>query len=281
MQIFKKKDALKHCLSLVKQKNKQIGFVPTMGALHEGHISLVDFSNKENDITVVSIFVNPTQFDKPEDLKKYPKNLERDLQLLEKSGCDIVFTPTVEEIYSDNVSSKSYSFDGIEHQMEGAFRTGHFDGVATIIQAFFEIITPTKSYFGEKDFQQLQIVKKLAEKENLPVSVIGCPIFREKDGLAMSSRNTRLNETQRNAAPLIHQTLKKAVEQSKFKTIEEVTLFVKNEFKNHSILELEFFTIAEEKTLVTPKKLNPKEKNRVFIAVFADKVRLIDNLSIN
>ncbi len=281
MQIFKKKDALKHCLSLVKQKNKQIGFVPTMGALHEGHISLVDFSNKENDITVVSIFVNPTQFDKPEDLKKYPKNLERDLQLLEKSGCDIVFTPTVEEIYSDNVSSKSYSFDGIEHQMEGAFRTGHFDGVATIIQAFFEIITPTKSYFGEKDFQQLQIVKKLAEKENLPVSVIGCPIFREKDGLAMSSRNTRLNETQRNAAPLIHQTLKKAVEQSKFKTIEEVTLFVKNEFKNHSILELEYFTIAEEKTLVTPKKLNPKEKNRVFIAVFADKVRLIDNLSIN
>jgi pantoate--beta-alanine ligase len=281
MQIFKKKDALKHCLSLAKQKNKQIGFVPTMGALHEGHISLVDFSNRENDITVVSIFVNPTQFDKPEDLKKYPKTLEKDLELLEKSGCDIVFTPTVEEIYSDNVNSKTHSFDGIEHQMEGAFRTGHFDGVATIIQAFFEIITPTKSYFGEKDFQQLQIVKKLAEKENLPVSVIGCPIFREKDGLAMSSRNMRLTETQRDAAPLIYQTLKKAAEQSKFKTIEEVSLFVENEFKDHSVLELEYFTIAEENSLTTPKTLNPTEKNRVFIAVFADKVRLIDNLSIN
>jgi pantoate--beta-alanine ligase len=281
MQIFKKKDALKHCLSLAQQKNKQIGFVPTMGALHEGHISLVDFSNRENDITVVSIFVNPTQFDKPEDLKKYPKTLKKDLELLEKSGCDIVFIPTVEEIYSDNVNSKSYSFDGIEHQMEGAFRTGHFDGVATIIQVFFEIITPTKSYFGEKDFQQLQVVKKLAEKENLPVSVIGCPIFREKDGLAMSSRNIRLTETQRNAAPLIHQTLKKAVEQSKFKTIEEVSLFVENEFRNHSVLELEYFTIAEENSLVTPKTLNPKEKNRVFIAVFADKIRLIDNMSIN
>jgi len=281
MQIFKKKDALKHCLSLAKQKNKQIGFVPTMGALHDGHLSLVDFSNKENDITIVSIFVNPTQFNKPEDLEKYPKTLEKDLELLEKSGCDIVFTPTIEEIYSDNVNSKSYSFDGIEHQMEGEFRPGHFDGVATIIQAFFEIISPTKSYFGEKDFQQLQVVKKMTEKENIPVSVIGCPIFREKDGLAMSSRNIRLSETQRNAAPFIYQTLKKAVDLSKFKTIKEVSLFVENEFKNNSVLELEYFTIAEENSLVTPKIINPKEKNRVFIAVFADKIRLIDNLSIN
>jgi pantoate--beta-alanine ligase len=281
MHIFKKKDALKHCLSLVKQKNKQIGFVPTMGALHHGHLSLVDFSNKENDITIVSIFVNPTQFNKPEDLEKYPKTLEKDLELLEKSGCDIVFTPTIEEIYSDNVNSKSYSFDGIEHQMEGKFRPGHFDGVATIIQAFFEIISPTKSYFGEKDFQQLQVVKKMTEKENIRVSVIGCPIFREKDGLAMSSRNIRLSETQRNAAPFIYQTLKKAVDLSKFKTIKEVSLFVENEFKNHSVLELEYFTIAEENSLVTPKIINPKEKNRVFIAVFADKIRLIDNLSIN
>jgi len=281
MQIFKKKDALKHCLSLAKQKNKQIGFVPTMGALHDGHLSLVDFSNKENDITIVSIFVNPTQFNKPEDLEKYPKTLEKDLELLEKSGCDIVFTPTIEEIYSDNINSKSYSFDGIEHQMEGEFRPGHFDGVATIIQAFFEIISPTKSYFGEKDFQQLQVVKKMTEKENIPVSVIGCPIFREKDGLAMSSRNIRLSETQRNAAPFIYQTLKKAVDLSKFKTIKEVSLFVENEFKNNSVLELEYFTIAEENSLVTPKIINPKEKNRVFIAVFADKIRLIDNLSIN
>lgn len=281
MQIFKKKDALKRCLSLIKQKNKQIGFVPTMGALHEGHLSLVDYSNKNNDTTVVSIFVNPTQFDKPEDLKKYPKTLEKDLELLEKSRCDIVFIPTVKEIYSNSVTSKSYSFDGIENEMEGKFRDGHFDGVATIIQAFFEIITPTKSYFGEKDFQQLQIIKKLVEKENIPVSVIGCPIFREKDGLAMSSRNIRLTETQRNAAPIIYKTLKKATILSLSKTIKEVSLFVENEFKNHPILKLEYFTIAEEKSLTTPESLKKEEKNRAFIAVFAGKIRLIDNLSIN
>ena len=279
MQIFEKKSALIHCLSLLKEKNKQIGFVPTMGVLHKGHQSLVEKSIKNNDFTVVSIFVNPTQFNKEEDLKKYPKTLEADLELLKNAGCDCVFIPSVEEIYDQKVVSKSYEFGGIENQMEGEFRTGHFDGVATIVQAFFEIIKPNNSYFGEKDFQQLQVVKKLSEQENLDVNVVGCPIFREEDGLAMSSRNVRLSEEQRTEVPFIYQTLKKAVNLAKTKSVKEIYVFVKNEFATTS-LDLEYFTIAEESSLEEVLEIDFKKKNRAFIAVNAGTIRLIDNLSI-
>mgnify|MGYP005987857687 FL=1 len=279
MQIFEKKSALIHCLSLLKEKNKQIGFVPTMGVLHKGHQSLVEKSIKNNDFTVVSIFVNPTQFNKEEDLKKYPKTLEADLELLKNAGCDCVFIPSVEEIYDQKVVSKSYEFGGIENQMEGEFRTGHFDGVATIVQAFFEIIKPNNSYFGEKDFQQLQVVKKLSEQENLDVNVVGCPIFREEDGLAMSSRNVRLSEEQRTEVPFIYQTLKKAVNLVKTKSVKEIYTFVKNEFATTS-LDLEYFTIAEESSLEEVLEIDFKKKNRAFIAVNAGTIRLIDNLSI-
>ncbi len=279
MQIFKKKSTLIPCLSLLKEKNKQIGFVPTMGALHKGHQSLVEESIENNDYTVVSIFVNPTQFNNADDLKKYPKTLKEDLQLLENIGCDIVFIPTVEEIYAQTVVSKSYSFDGIENQMEGKFRKGHFDGVATIVQTFFEIIQPDNAYFGEKDFQQLQVVKKLAEKENIPVKVIGCPIYRENDGLAMSSRNIRLSKAQRNEAPFIYQTLKKVVDFAKTKSIKEMYEFVKNEFATTS-LKLEYFTIAEENTLAEVSEINFDKKTRAFIAVNIGGIRLIDNISL-
>jgi pantoate--beta-alanine ligase len=279
MQIFDKKNALIHCLSLLKEKNKHIGFVPTMGVLHKGHQSLVEKSIENNDFTVVSIFVNPTQFNKEEDLKKYPKTLEADLALLKNVGCDFVFIPSVEEIYDQHVVSKSYFFGGIENQMEGEYRTGHFDGVATIVQAFFEIIKPNTSYFGEKDFQQLQVVKKLAEIENLPVDVIGCPIFRENDGLAMSSRNVRLTKEQRAEVPFIYQTLKKAVSLTKIKSVNEIYEFVKNEFATTS-LDLEYFTIAEEITLEEVLEINLGNKTRAFIAVNAGTIRLIDNLSI-
>lgn len=279
MQIFEKKSALIHCLSLLKEKNKQIGFVPTMGVLHKGHQSLVEKSIKNNDFTVVSIFVNPTQFNKEEDLKKYPKTLKADLELLKNAGCDCVFIPSVKEIYDKNVVSKSYEFGGIENQMEGEFRTGHFDGVATIVQAFFEIIKPNNSYFGEKDFQQLQVVKKLSEQENLDVNVVGCPIFREEDGLAMSSRNVRLSEEQRTEVPFIYQTLKKAVNLVKTKSVKEIYTFVKNEFATTS-LDLEYFTIAEESSLEEVLEIDFKKKNRAFIAVNAGTIRLIDNLSI-
>lgn len=279
MQVFEKKSALIHCLSLLKGKNKQVGFVPTMGALHKGHQSLVLKSIENNDITVVSIFVNPTQFNNVDDLKKYPKTLKKDLELLENSGCDIVFIPSVEEIYAKTVVSKIYSFDGIENQMEGKFRKGHFDGVATIVQTLFEIIEPTNAYFGEKDFQQLQVVKKLVEKEKLPTKVIGCPIYREKDGLAMSSRNIRLSNEQRLEVPLIYKTLKKAIEFAKTKSIKDIYDFVQNEF-DASSLKLEYFTIAEESTLKEVSEINFNEKNRAFIAVNVGQIRLIDNLSL-
>ena len=251
-----------------------------MGALHIGHLSLLEESNKNNNISVVTIFVNPTQFNKTEDLINYPKTLENDLQLLQSVNCDIVFIPSVDEIYADNVNSKSYSFDGIEHQMEGEFREGHFDGVATIVQAFFEIVKPNNSYFGEKDFQQLQIVKKMAEKENLPVNVVGCAIYRENDGLAMSSRNARLTKEQRAAAPLIYQILNKANDLINSQKIKEIYTFVKEEFNKNNLLELEYFTIAEEESLLGVTFFESDKKYRAFIAVNAGNVRLIDNISL-
>lgn len=282
MQVFEKKSALKHCLSLFKKQKKLIGFVPTMGALHDGHLSLIANSIKNNDITVVSVFINPTQFTNKEDLEKYPKTLENDLALLKNidRACDVVFVPTVEEIYANKVVSKPYSFDGLESQMEGQFRAGHFDGVATIVQTFFEIIRPDNAYFGEKDFQQLQIVKKMVHKNKLPVQIIGCPIFREEDGLAMSSRNTRLTKKHRTAAPFIFQTLHTIRSKAATKTVDELVDFVKTEFERHPLLDLEYFTIAEESTLLTTEKRDPTKKYRAFIAVNAGEIRLIDNISL-
>mgnify|MGYP000197491718 FL=1 len=163
MKIFYTKQEIKAYLATLKEDNKSIGFVPTMGALHQGHLSLIKKAKKKNDITVVSIFVNPTQFDKKEDLEKYPKTIEEDTKLLESVSCDVLFFPTVEEIYSDNITSKKFDFDGLENQMEGKFRDGHFDGVGTIVKTFFEIIEPNRAYFGLKDFQQLQIIKKMVK----------------------------------------------------------------------------------------------------------------------
>jgi pantoate--beta-alanine ligase len=281
MLIFEKKKALTDCISSLKEKNNLIGFVPTMGALHKGHISLLQESKKNNDISIVSIFVNPTQFNNQEDLKKYPKTLENDLTLLRENGCDIVFIPSVEEMYSNNISSKSYNFNGIEKQMEGKFRDGHFDGVATIVQSFFDTIKPNKAYFGEKDFQQLQVIKRLVEIENIPTKVIGCPILREKDGLAMSSRNLRLTENERKVAPFIYQTLDKISTLSKSDTLENIYHFVNQEFAKEQLFNLEYFIIADEETLEEVKSIDSDKKLRAFIAVNLGNVRLIDNMSLS
>lgn len=280
MEIFSKKQPLKVFLSKLKAQNKSIGFVPTMGALHKGHLSLIKKAQKKNDIVVVSIFVNPTQFDNPEDLKKYPKTLENDIALLEKVKCDVVFHPSVDEIYAENITAKDFDFDGLEYQMEGKFRKGHFNGVGTIVKTLFEIIEPDKAYFGQKDFQQLQIIKNMVKKHQLDVKIKGCPIFRENDGLAMSSRNTRLTEIEREAAPFIYKTLKKVKKKFKSETIEHVNNWVLNQFKNNSVLDLEYFTIAEEKTLKTANSKEIDKKYRAFIAVFAGKIRLIDNVAL-
>ncbi|NOR28597.1 MAG: pantoate--beta-alanine ligase [Lutibacter sp.] len=278
MLVFAKIKSVQQKIKSLK-KGTSVGFVPTMGALHKGHLSLIEQAKRENDIVVVSIFVNPTQFNKKEDLVNYPKTIDSDLSLLKSVYCDLVFTPTAEEIYSNNIQSQLFNFDGLEHQMEGKFRDGHFDGVGTIVKRLFEIVTPHKAYFGEKDFQQLQIIKKMVQKNQIPVKVIGCDIFRENDGLAMSSRNERLTKEHRNAAPFIYKTLKQAKIEFGTKSALEIVDWVENEFKNQPLLELEYFEIADEETLQPIKNKN-SAKNRAFIAVFAGKIRLIDNISL-
>ncbi len=279
MLVFAKNKSIKHKIDSLK-KGTSISFVPTMGALHKGHLSLVQRAKQENDIVVVSIFVNPTQFDKKEDLINYPKTIDQDLKLLKLMNCDIVFTPSAEEIYQNKIKSQLFEFDGLENQMEGKHRTGHFNGVGTIVKRLFEIVTPKNAYFGEKDFQQLQIIRKLVEKFQMPIKIIGCEIFREDDGLAMSSRNTRLTNKHRNAAPFIYKILKQAKIQFGTKNALNVVQWVENEFKNNPLLELEYFEIANEGTLHSIKNKKPKQKYRAFIAVFAGKIRLIDNISL-
>ncbi len=280
MKVFKKINPLQGYLSNINI-NKTIGFVPTMGALHEGHLSLIKRSQLENDLTVVSIFVNPTQFDKKEDLITYPKTQQKDIDLLKSIDCDIAFVPSVKDIYENKVESHNFDFGGLEKVMEGSFRKGHFDGVGTVVKRLLEIVKPTNAYFGEKDFQQLQIIRKMVEIEKIHVNIIGCEIYRENDGLAMSSRNTRLNKKQREEAPLIYQTLLKAQKQFHNNNINDVKEMVKNTFKNNTVLDLEYFEIADIDTLTPTSLKNKNMKYRGFIAVFADTVRLIDNIALN
>jgi pantoate--beta-alanine ligase len=282
MLIFNKKSDLSAFLSPFINQNKSIGFVPTMGALHEGHLSLLKNSLSENDITVMSIFVNPTQFNNAEDLDKYPRTLERDVQImLALSNSIIVYAPEVEDIYEGNTVSENFEYDGLENQMEGKHRPGHFDGVGTIVKRLFEIVQPNKAYFGEKDFQQLQIVKKLVSKYNIPVEVIGCPIHRELNGLAMSSRNERLSAIAKEKAAIIYQILSDAKKLFQTNSAEETILFVENEFKKHPEFQLEYFEIADEATLLPVSQKVSDKKYRGFIAIFIENIRLIDNISLN
>jgi len=253
-----------------------------MGALHQGHLALVSQGLKENEFVIVSIFVNPTQFDKKEDLVKYPRTLDRDVNLLKTISEDkiLVFAPTVNEIYGETITSMHFDFDGLEHEMEGRFREGHFDGVGTIIKRFFEILKPNNAYFGEKDFQQLQIVKKLVEKEKSPVNIVGCKIYREPGGLAMSSRNERLTQKHKEEAPFIYKTLKMAKKMFGTKSANKVTEWVNNVFKSNELLELEYFIIADVKTLKPTQRKSNKKTYRAFIAVYAKDIRLIDNIAL-
>jgi pantoate--beta-alanine ligase len=267
----------------LKAQNNSVGLVPTMGALHDGHLALVTRQLKENDYAIVSIFVNPTQFNKKEDLEKYPRTLKRDKDFLKTLSKDkiIIFAPSVEYIYNDNISAEHFDFDGLEYEMEGKFRKGHFNGVGTIVKRLLEIVKPNNAYFGEKDFQQLQIVKKLVEKFSLPVNIIGCEIYREKNGLAMSSRNERLKPEHLEAAPAIYEILKKG--KKKFATIStnKITEWVVKEFAKHELLDLEYFMIADVATLMPVKRKSSKKSYRAFIAVFAGEIRLIDNIALN
>lgn len=282
MQIFREKALLQREISRLKQNKNSIGFVPTMGALHQGHLSLVKQAAEVCDTVVVSIFINPTQFDNLKDLENYPRTLEADMTLLEDLHLDLLlFAPTAVELYGKEVHARHFDFGGIEHEMEGKFRTGHFNGVGTVVKRLFEIVLPDKAFFGEKDFQQLQIIRKLNEKENLGVEVIGCPIDREDTGLARSSRNDRLSPSLRKEAAFIYQILLKVKEKFGTENADEIKLWVENEFKNHAALELEYFEIADSKTLKSEKNNDQTSTYRAFIAAYAGEIRLIDNIALN
>ena len=283
MKVFNNKNQLSNCVDKFKTNSKAIGFVPTMGALHNGHLSLVKKGLLENDYIVVSIFINPTQFNNKEDLERYPRTVNRDLALLETVSKSkiIVFIPSIEDIYEDKVSSEAFAFDGLEHEMEGAFRPGHFDGVGTVVKRLLEIVRPDNAYFGEKDFQQLQIIKKMVELHEFITKIVGCAIYRADDGLAMSSRNERLKPNYRKAAPFIYKTLKDAKKKFGTDSAKEVTEWVENQFKKHELLELEYFLIADIKTLKPVKRKSTKKTYRAFIAAYADDIRLIDNIALN
>ena len=280
IKILKNRKELSDYILKIKENGQKIGFAPTMGALHEGHLSLYEKARKENDIVISSIFVNPTQFNNPEDLEKYPRTIEKDIELLQQTqNVDAVYIPQIEDIYSNGLERKNYDFEGLENEMEGKFRPGHFNGVGTVVEELFRQIQPDNAYFGEKDFQQLMIIKKLVEKLSLPINIIGMPIYREKNGLAMSSRNMRLTPEQRESAKIIFETLVKVKGLFHQQTLDEVHQFVENTLKN-SDFELEYFIIANENTLREISEIKSNETYRAFIVVVIDGVRLIDNIQL-
>ncbi len=282
MQVINQKKDLSALILTHKNAEMSIGFVPTMGALHAGHLSLVQEAQKQCDLVVVSIFVNPTQFDNPSDLEKYPKILDKDVGLLEGSFPEsVIFAPSSFEVYGEKIASKQFDFGSFKKEMEGKYRSGHFDGVATVIEILFNIVQPNKAFFGEKDFQQLQVVKKLAQITKNPIEIIGCPIAREPNGLAMSSRNERLTPAQREKASFLYKILQQAKADFGTKSAANITKWAIDQFTENDQIELEYFEIADVKTLKQTEKIQEGKNYRAFIAAYIGQVRLIDNIALN
>lgn len=282
MEIFETKKTLQDYLERQREMGKKIGFAPTMGALHKGHLSLYEAARKENDLTVSSIFVNPTQFNNASDLEKYPRDINRDLYFLDESGLvDAVYVPQVAELYPEKLQSKSYDFGGLENAMEGKFRPGHFDGVGTVVEELLSQVKPDNAYFGEKDYQQLAIIRKMSDQLNLPVKIHGVKIYREENGLAMSSRNERLSSGQRDAAKIIHETLVKVNDWFKIITVPEINQRVKDIFEDQPGMVMEYFEIADEETLQETDFFYKDHDYRAFLVVFVGEVRLIDNMHLD
>ena len=264
-------------ISAQKNAGKRVGLVPTMGALHAGHASLVERSVAENDVTVVSIFVNPTQFNDKNDLVKYPRTLEADCQLLQSVGASIAFAPSVEEVYPEP-DTRSFSYAPLDTVMEGAFRPGHFNGVCQIVSKLFDMVQPHRAYFGEKDFQQLAIIREMVRQMQYSLEIIGCPIVREADGLAMSSRNTRLSADERTTALNISRTLFESQEFAKSHTLAETKAFVEESIAATDGLRLEYYEVVDDRTLQTVREWDEAKGIVGCITVFCGEVRLIDNI---
>ncbi len=280
MKVFEKIDQINQEISTLKSQGKTIGFVPTMGALHEGHISLVERCKKDNDVCVVSIFVNPTQFNDKEDLKKYPRTLDKDVAMVQKAGCDLVFSPSPEEMYPEE-DKRVFDFGMLDKVMEGAHRPGHFNGVGQIVSKLFDAVVPHRAYFGEKDFQQLAVIKKMVEDLEYPIAIIPCSIIRESDGLAMSSRNMLLSSEQRKAAPEISRIITKAVGLQQTMSPVDLIKWVTDEVNKNLLFIVEYFDIVNDRTLQSIKSWNEAGGKQGCIAVKVGKIRLIDNVKFN
>lgn len=277
MQVTKTKNELVRLVDGLKKEGKTIGFVPTMGALHNGHLSLVKESKKNTDITVVSIFVNPTQFNDAKDLERYPRTLEKDVELLETVNCDIVFAPSVEEIYPEK-DTRVFNFGYLETVMEGSRRPGHFNGVGQVVSRLFDIVKPHKAFFGMKDFQQVAIIKNMVDQLNSAVKIIPCPIIREESGLALSSRNTLLDEDHKKNAPHIYATLKKARNLALQMSVTDLKKWIADEINSNPYLETEYVEIVDDTTLKIIEDWTEKGTKVACVAVHAGPIRLIDNI---
>ena len=277
MKIVKGINELKGYLVDSKRNGKRIGLVPTMGALHKGHLSLVERCVRENDICVVSVFVNPTQFNDKHDLETYPRTLEADCALLESAGCDFVFAPSVAEMYPEP-DTRTFAFGTVMQVMEGAKRPGHFNGVAQVVSKLFYIVEPDNAYFGEKDFQQIAVIRAMVKQLQIPVQINACPIVREADGLALSSRNTRLTPALRQKAPLIARTLQESKALAATKSVREVIDYVVNTLNADPDLEVEYYEIVDGDSLVSIQDWKDTSYAVGCVTVYCGEVRLIDNI---
>lgn len=278
MRVVKTISELKSLISGYKQENKTVGLVPTMGALHAGHKSLVDRARKENDIVVVSVFVNPTQFNNKQDLATYPRTEERDCALLEAAGCDVVFMPAVEEVYPEP-DNRQFDLGAVAEVMEGAHRPGHFNGVAQIVSKLFGFVEPDRAYFGEKDFQQIAVIRKMVLLEGFKLQIVACPIKREDDGLALSSRNVRLTAEQRQLAPNIYRVLKESCNFAKSHTVAETEKFVVDSLNALPQMEVEYYSIVDALTMQPVSDWADADSITGCITVYCGEVRLIDNIA--
>ena len=280
IKIFETIESLQNWLYDNRNESKSVGFVPTMGALHEGHIQLINRARSENEIVVCSVFVNPTQFNNASDLAQYPRTIESDILKLEAAGCDAVFTPPVQVMYPDGNNLLKLDIAGLDNVMEGVFRPGHFAGMITIVDKLLNIVKPDRAYFGEKDFQQLVIINYMVKQLSIPVSIIGCPKVRENDGLAMSSRNIHLTPVEREQAPVIYSTLKACVDQKDKMNPALLRQWVKNEIEKSGLFKVEYIAFVDAINLQDMVEWNNNGPQRACIAVTTSNTRLIDNVAL-
>ena len=280
MEIIREVALLRRRVEEEKQCGRSVGLVPTMGALHAGHVSLIDRARKENDIVVVSVFVNPTQFNNPEDLRTYPRTEEADCEKMTNAGVDIAFIPSVEEVYPEP-DTRLFDLGAVAEVMEGPMRPGHFNGVAQIVSKLFDMVQPHRAYFGEKDFQQIAVIRRMVELEGFNIEIIDCPIMRENDGLAMSSRNVRLTPSQRQIAPAIHKALVASLEYALTHTVEETKQRVINEINSQPEMEVEYYEIVDSLTMQPIANWEDSKCPVGCITVYCGEVRLIDNIKYN